>query len=929
MRIPLSTYRLQFNSAFTFKDAEKIVLYLKELGISDVYASPVFKCKKGSSHGYDVTDPNAFNAEAGAAGDFDSLTAAASAAGLGWLQDIVPNHMAFSGQNEYLWDVLENGPVSVYGGFFDINWDYPYESMKGRLLAPFLGSPYGEALENGEIKVLFGERGFYAGYYDNYFPLKMESYADILSAGFEELKSAAGGDGHGVEKISAVIKSLKTPQYLSPAARGEHFAFIKKTLWDIYGLYPEIKKMVDSVLAAVNGDKENPESFQQLDRLLSSQHYRLCYWKSGSDEINYRRFFNVNELISLKQENENVFLDTHRLVLELVNAKKITGLRIDHIDGLFNPNGYIGMLRKSAPDAYIAVEKILGFGENLPHFWPVQGSTGYDFMNYANGLFCARENSGKFGRIYLKFSGAENDYRELMLSKKRMIIGRRMAGDVENLARTLKEVSGSDRHGSDMTMYALKRALVELLALFPVYRTYVEPAIFTEQDRNYITYTLDAAASSMPGLAKEIEFIGKFLLLKFPKYITDEQERLKWVNFVMRFQQLTGPLMAKGFEDTFLYVYNRLISLNEVGGFPERFGVDTAEFHEYCAKKAAVWPASMNATSTHDAKRGEDTRARINVLSEIPDEWEARLKKWEKINSKISTGVDSNDEYFFYQTILGSWPDGAENSGDYAERIKNYMIKAVREAKVHTAWVKPDLNYENRFMEFISKALDNKTGGAFLEDFTPFRRKISFYGMFNSLSQLLIKGAAPGIPDFYQGSEFWDLSLVDPDNRGPVDYAARQRSLEEIAKRDADPQNLIQELFSSWQDGRIKMFAMRALLKGRALNTEIFEKGNYEPALLDGSQAKNVIAFIRRSGFNMAIAAAPRLLTGLIKENEMPLGEKTWKDTLILLPPRQEYFFRDAYTGAEFNVSDEIRVGKIFSSFPGALLIGKRQNAAA
>ncbi|HRU38368.1 MAG TPA: malto-oligosyltrehalose synthase, partial [Candidatus Goldiibacteriota bacterium] len=781
-KIPSATYRLQFGRKFTFKDACRIMPYLAALGITDIYASPVFKCRKGSTHGYDVTDMSEINPELGGLEGFNEALLAAQKAGLGWIQDIVPNHMAYSSENPRIYDLLENGMESEYRDFFDINWDHQYGGIKGKLLAPFLGTPYGEALENGEICLIYDERGFLVKYYEQEYPLKMESYQEILSQGLESIEAKMGADAPDYIKLKGIISSCRPmPQGSGTKERKDRAAFVKKLLWELYSTCAEVRGLINRNLEKLNGNKGSPESYNGLDSILSAQNYRLAYWKVGSDEINYRRFFNINELISVRQENEGVFEATHSLVLKLAAEKKITGFRIDHIDGLFDPTGYLRKIREKEPSIFIVAEKILSFSENLPHFWPIQGSTGYDFLNYSDGIFCFRQNAKKFDRIYEKFAGLRHGYRDEMLAKKRLIIGKRMAGDVENLASCLKEVSYRDRHGSDMTMYALKRALVEILALFPVYRTYVEPNIFTEQDRECVKYTLQEAARSMPGLAKEIEFIGKFLLLKFPPYM-DEEAKLKWTGFIMKFQQLTGPLMAKGFEDTFFYVYNRLVSLNEVGGFPERFGVSEDEFHEYCRKKAASWPGSMNATSTHDTKRGEDTRARINVISEFPEEWERRIRKWRKLNSKISAGIDGNDEYFYYQTLAGTMPQDEAGARDYRQRIKDYIIKAVREAKVHTEWIKPDEKYESSFMSFVDRTLDEKGLNVFLDDIKAFSAMLAHYGAFNSLGRLIIKASAPGIPDFYQGSELWDLSLVDPDNRRSVDFEGRFELLREIAE---------------------------------------------------------------------------------------------------------------------------------------------------
>jgi len=742
MRVPVASYRIQFTPPFGFRAAQDIVSYLAELGISDLYASPIFKSRKGSLHGYDVVDPNRLNPELGTSIDYEVLIDKLRAHGMGWFQDIVPNHMAFDYENHMLVDVLENGPSSQYFDFFDIEWNHPYESIKSRVLAPFLGRFYGDSLEEGEIRLKYAKNGFSFGYYSQVLPLRLESYVHLLEYRLDVLKKKLGPDHPDYIKLLDILYILKTlPSREEVNERYDQIRFIKTTLWELYRQNEAIEKFIEENIGIFNGKKGNPESFNLLNDLLAEQLFRLSFWKVATEEINYRRFFNINELLSLRTEDEDVFNHTHSLIFKLIKEGKITGLRIDHIDGLYDPTNYLRRIRNKEPELYIIVEKILDLEERLPSFWPVQGTTGYDFMNFVNGLFCKIGSEREFTRIYTNFTKLVTAYAELVCEKKRLILGKHMAGDIDNLAHRMKAISSRDRHASDITVYGLKRALVEVMAQFPVYRTYIGHGASREEDSSYVEAAIEEAKRTSPGLLNELQFIQRFLLLDFGNYLS-EDERNQWVNFVMRFQQFTGPLMAKGFEDTILYIYNRLLSLNEVGGNPHRFGISAGDFHRFLEKRAKLCPHSLNATSTHDTKRGEDARARINVLSEILKEWERMIKTWSKINRgkkrKIyGKGVpDRNDEYFLYQTLIGAFPFGEDdNYGIFKERMKQYIIKAIREAKVHTAWLKPDTDYEHAFISFVDKILNPTEGNAFLKEFLPFQQKVSYYGMLNSLSR--------------------------------------------------------------------------------------------------------------------------------------------------------------------------------------------------
>lgn len=932
MRIPTATYRLQFTPEFGFGQGRAALPYLYELGVSEIYASPIFHARSGSAHGYDVIDANRLNPELGSNEEFEALVDAARRCQLGWVQDIVPNHMAYDSQNRLLMDVLENGPASPYADFFDIEWNHPYESMKGKVLAPFLGRFYGECLEDGEITLHYDESGLTVRYYSLKLPVNIEAYAEVLTDNFAGLRKQLGADHLDYIKLLGVLYALKN---LAPsqesAERADQIVFVKRVLWDLYSTNDGIKRHLDGNVAKYNGTKGQPETFNQLDRLLSQQWYRLSFWKVAAEELDYRRFFNINDLISLRIEDEKVYRHTHALTMELVRAGKLTGLRIDHIDGLYDPLSYLRRLRRDAGAIYVTVEKILNFDEELPEEWPVEGTTGYEFLNYLNGVFCAREQRRQFSQVYSRFTGVDTSCATLTVEKKRLIIGKYMAGDIEALAFLLKSISSRDRHAADFTLYGLKRALVEVLAFFPVYRSYVSDDQCSAPDRRWLSVAVERAKAANAGLLLELNFIKRFLLLDFDDRQSEENKN-HWTHFVMRFQQLTGPLMAKGLEDTTLYVFNRLLSLNDVGGDPDRFGVSVDEFHDFLKRRQERWPHAMNATATHDTKRGEDARARINVLSELPDEWESQLRSWGRINRAKKTRVkgvetpDRNDEYFLYQTLIGAYPVDGQDDERFLARLKSYLVKAVREAKVHTEWLKPDLAYEEAFVNFAESILAPSDDNRFRAEFLLFVNNIAVGGMVNSLAQTVLKMTAPGVPDIYQGSELWDLSFVDPDNRRPVNYAERAGWLEELKSAESkNPLGLLQELLSHWQDGRIKLYLISKLLGFRRAHAELFNAGDYIPLNAVGAMGKQVCAFARRRGRLWTVAVVPRLIGRIAYRSGAPLGEELWGETALDLPveaPRRwvDVISGEPVEGAPPAALNRLSLGSVFKHFPVALL---------
>jgi len=933
MEIPTATYRIQFNPDFGFQNAIDIVPYLTELGISHIYASPIFKARKGSPHGYDGVDPNRLNPELGSSVDFEKLIEGLQKHGMGWLQDIVPNHLAFDYDNRMLMDVLENGSSSKYYTFFDIEWNHPDESIRGRLLAPFLGRRYIECLENGEIKLRYDAAGFTVTYYNLKLPLRVESYLSILVREVEKLKAKLGEEHPDYSLFIDILDNLESLSlHVGPADRYDQVRSIKQTLWDLYCNNAIIKRFIEQYLRELNGEKGNVGSFNWLNQILSRQLFRLCFWKVACEEINYRRFFDINELIAICQEKEAVFDYTHALLRKLIEDGIVSGVRIDHIDGLGDPTKYLKKLRERMGDVYILVEKILDPVERLPDFWPVQGTTGYEFTNMLSGLFIQQENEEKFTTIYTRFSGLEDSFEQIVYAGKRQVLASQLAGDLDNLACRMKKISNRKPYANDLTFKRLKEALAEVLARFPVYRTYINHDGPRDADRQYVHPAVELSVLHQPHLRPELAFIQELLLDDFSANRSDSDfEVLELVRqSITQFQQLTAPLMAKGFEDTALYVYNRFISLNEVGGEPGQFGCSVDDFHAFVKKRADRWPHTMNSTATHDSKRAEDVRARINVLSELPEEWENHLKSWCALNRKKKIQLngeevpDQNEEYLLYQTLLGAFPFEDSSDGFFIKRIGDYLVKAVREAKIHSSWIEVNKEYEAALVSFARKILHPAEGGLFLKAFLPFFKKVAFYGIWNTLSQTLLKITTPGVADFYQGTELFDFHLVDPDNRRPVDFEKRKQYLAQILNNfSSDPLYLIRELLANRRDGRIKLFLIARALRIRNANAALFQHGSYVPLAASGKFKAHVIAFARTFQKRCSITVVPRFLTGLVKENQNPLGNRIWRDTEIIFPEKTATRWKNIFTAEILSAKASLKIGNILRHFPCALLIGE------
>jgi (1->4)-alpha-D-glucan 1-alpha-D-glucosylmutase len=975
-----ATYRLQLGSALTFDAVTDLADYLVALGVSEAYLSPCFKCGPGSSHGYDVTDHNAFNPEIGSAASFDRMAATLAARGMGVVLDVVPNHMGVAGDSNAWWvDVLENGPSSPYAGFFDIDWSPVKPELHDKVLLPVLPDQYGLVLETQQLALAFSEGAFSIRCGGTHYPVAPDTYALVLRPRLDALGDRLGGDDAHVTELESIMTALdhlpprtdKDPMRVAERLREKEV--IKRRLGALAKESNEVREFIDDNVRLFNGTAGDHASFDLLDELLSAQAYRLADWRVAGEEVNYRRFFDVNHLAAIRMEAPGVFDTTHRLTLALVGEGKVSGLRVDHPDGLYAPGEYLRRLQEqavlrtarrlvpeltdegaetlvhayrartadaAAPQArpfWVVAEKILSPEEPLPEWWRTAGTTGYDFLASLNGLFVDRSASRQLTAAYSRFVGSTPSMAEHVYAAKRLIMLTSMASEISELGYHLDRISETDRFSRDFTLASLVRALREVIACFPVYRTYVgdETVELSARDRGYIELAVTEAKRRNPTINVSVfDFVRDTLLLRHWARLP-ERGRDERLHFAMRFQQTTGPVTAKGVEDTAFYLYNRLVSLNEVGGDPARFGESVPAFHDRNGRRRQRWPDSLSATSTHDTKRGEDVRARINVLSEIPAEWQARARRWRTLGRRWRRDVDGraapdrNDEYLLYQSLVGAWPAGDWQSAlpELTARLRVYMEKATKEAKANTSWINPNPRYDEAVHGFVTAILG--PDGPFLQDFRPFQERVARYGMINSLAQVALKIGSPGIPDFYQGTELWDLSLVDPDNRRPVDFAVRRQRLASLGRRidEGDLPALCDELLESWPDGGVKLYLTHRALTLRRERLALFRDGDYRPLAADGERADHVVAFARRAEGDGVIVVAPRLaakLTGF--DGRLPLGASVWGDTWLALGgamPGGRY--RDRFTGLTMETQPRpdgpaLSVGALLGRFPVALL---------
>ena len=959
--VPCATYRLQLNKSFTFRQAAAVVDYLHDLGITDCYTSPFLMARPGSLHGYDVTDHTRFSPELGGEEEFHDFARRLKQHQMGLVVDVVPNHMCITHpSNVWWWDVLENGPSSPYSRHFDIDWNPPKAELTNKVLLPFLPDQFGLVLESQLVRVIYDAGAFVLDCQGVPYPLAPRSWSLLLEKVLERVQpQLPEGDEHllELESILTALSYLPSRDETDLAKireRQREKEIIKRRLSALVENSAVTSAAMREVLTAINGSKGDAHSFDQLERLLDDQPYRLSFWRVAADEINYRRFFDINDLAAIRVEIPEVFADVHGIPFALIQKGLVSGIRVDHPDGLFDPQKYFEDLQAQVPlpgegpaaagsavrrRLYVAAEKILVGDEELRPGWAIEGTIGYGFLNLLNGLFVDGSRKRIFHRLYRKFTGWSQSYADLTYESKRLVMQVSMSSELNVLARRLDRISEQHRRSRDFTLESLRDALREVIACFPVYRTYIriDTQRPDDQDERYIRAAIKIAKRRNPATSGSVfDFIQNLLLLKDPDSIGDA-ERAERRMFVMRFQQLTGPVMAKGLEDTAFYRYFPLLSLNEVGGSPENFGVSLSSFHERNAARRTSWANAMLASSTHDTKRSEDVRARINVLSETPAEWYRAIRAWQRLNEDKKILVNgeavpsANEEYFLYQTLVGAWPLQAMNGKEYTEfvgRIHSYMEKALREAKVNTSWVNPNAEYESAFRGFLDAALDPSAGKAFLDDFAPFQARIAKAGILNSLSQAVLKIASPGLPDFYQGTEVWNFSLADPDNRRPVNYEQLQAMLAGI--RDAVDMNspgLVDRLVTDPADGALKLHVTRCALQLRCKHRALFAKGNYVPLRAIGTRHKSVIAFARSFRGATVIVMAGRFFAQLGAQSRLPVGAETWGDTEVFLRKRiPPGTYRDVLTGQTVSSvardgDPALRVSEVFSHLPVALLV--------
>jgi (1->4)-alpha-D-glucan 1-alpha-D-glucosylmutase len=1025
---PQVTYRLQFqHSALTFRDAAELVPYLKALGVSHIYASPYLMTRRGSTHGYAVIDYSRLNPELGSEEDFEGLVQVLHQHGMGQILDVVPNHMsAAPGENHWWTDVLENGPSSIYADYFDVDWNPVKQELRHKILLPILDRQFGDALEAGCLKLLYRNGAFHIDSGGCLLPVDPKTYDSILTVGLEDLKTSLPADDNHLRELESIITAV---QHLPDHGRIDRHSIeerhrekevIKDRLRRLLEQSPELATQINANLQQLNGQPGEPDSFDALDRLLKAQVYRLSHWKAAADEINYRRFFDINDLAAVCTEEQQVFVDSHAFLLDLLAEGKVNGLRIDHVDGLFDPFEYLWRLQEgyvrrivrsemedgrlptdsasngipteaaaqgdlgaavfesvfaqfrskqfpsptssASADAaagseriepnrlelplYVVVEKILGPDEPLPLEWSTAGTTGYDFLNAAGGMLIDPAGFTELLKIYERFTQESVDFRDIAYHCKLLILRVAMSSELHLLANRLNRISEQHRSTRDYTLNALRTALREILASFPVYRTYIRDHSVSDRDRGVIGLAVARAKRLNPAMGTgEFDFIRGVLLLEEPPKLNESVRRQR-AFFVGRFQQVTSPVVAKGVEDTAFYRYYPLSSANEVGGEPARPVWTVQQFHEANLARAQSHPLSMICTSTHDTKRSEDTRARIHVLAEIPHLWRKAVNRWARLNRRLLRDVEGqpapsrNDEYLFYQTLVGIWPlqpVGEREHETLIQRMANYMEKATHEAKAHTSWIAPDPGYNEAVQQFVRAALRRDPRNRFLADFREFHQMVLDAGLYTALSQLLLKLTSPGVADIYQGQELWDFSLVDPDNRRPVDFELRRRLLEQledrIASGDAGLGDLACELGTTPRDPRLKFFVTWRTLQFRQHHGQLFQSGRYVPLVVEGPRADHLCAFARHLDRaagrpdQIAIVAAPRLLAKLTSQSQqahstlIPCGAAVWEDTHIVLPDAMPQAFKNWFTGQGHSSAEcRLPVADVLAHFPVALL---------
>ncbi|WGF89312.1 malto-oligosyltrehalose synthase [Marinivivus vitaminiproducens] len=932
---PRATLRLQFGPELDFAQARALLPYAKALGISHIYASPILQAREGSTHGYDVANPRQVSEDLGGEPGFDDFVQDLRRLGLGLIIDIVPNHMGIGADNAWWMDVLEHGQASAYAGYFDIDWARGQpEGKAGKLVLPMLGDSYGNVLERGELKLEFDARSgrFGIRYFDHDLPVSPLTYADLLRRVDARLPSSSFTlNDLAQEFASSIIRDAAN----RVASVSELTTLLQAELAE---LVVDRTDILESIIATVdeintpNGEGQRPA----LQIVIDAQFYRLIYWRAAGDEINYRRFFEIDELASIRVEQPEVFAASHSRALAMVGSHAVHGLRIDHIDGLYDPEGYLERLQTAArkrqanvPDLapgqalYVVVEKILGEDEHLPGSWQAAGTTGYEFMNDVLGVMIDRSAEPAFDALYQEITGETADFATMVLRAKRARLTYDFAADLRALVERVHNLADRSPYTCDITLNALHRALVEVTIELPVYRTYAGKDGCRPEDLAIIRACVERASERLDvnGLIA-LDFLQDVLSLS--PHVQARSRKGELLDLVRRWQQLTGPVMAKSVEDTSFYRFQRMVALNEVGGEPERFGMSVEDFHERCAERAERFPNSMIATATHDHKRGEDTRARLAVLSEMPETWRTAALEWLDLLDDLPAGgepslIGPRTRYLFVQVLLGIWPfgltpDDAEPFEDLAERMVAFMLKAAREAKEDTAWTDANQPYEQSLEAFVRTALDPEKARPFLQAVGRLAAEIAPAGVVKSLTQTLLRVTAPGVPDTYQGCDLWDFSLVDPDNRRPVDWALRRHLLGQRTPPE--------ELLQTWTDGRIKQRLMSRVLHVRADVPDLFAHGRYVPLEVTGPAADRVMAFARIGDEVACVTVVPRLAHGLLAADGLPrLDPAALDGTEVVLPEDMPGPLQDIVTGQSFAASGRLKVADLLTAWPVACLI--------
>jgi (1->4)-alpha-D-glucan 1-alpha-D-glucosylmutase len=960
---PVATYRMQLNASFTFKDAQATLPYLYRLGISHLYVSPFTKARPGSTHGYDVTDHNAINPEVGDEASLAQLSDALASLDMGLILDFVPNHMGIGPGNHWWLDVLEWGTASPNARYFDIDWQAHKSELAGKVLVPFLGDNYGAVLERGELALKFdAQHGtFSVWYFDTPYPIRPAHYGLIIRRALTDVPPPGGEDGDARLRAFAEafarlrIKGTGRRRRSELREQGRALQAELATL----AREPKMAEWLGAAAGTFTGTPGDPPSFRLLHQLLERQAYRLSYWRVATNEINYRRFFDVNELIGIRQEEPELFDQTHRLVGRLIVEDKIQGLRIDHVDGLFDPAGYCARLRRFIDDNVarrdgvsrkntaaakrrfpIYLEKILAHHESMRTEWPVDGTTGYEFLAQVNRVFLHPDGRTSIETAFRNFGGTTEKFEDILEGSKRHVMETLLASELDVLARELDHLSEQHWLSRDYTLERLRRAVVATVSQYSVYRSYVTAAGCSDNDRRIIETAINRAKRHWQGPDEEIlDFLQSVLTLDLVRNRNSGYSRTETVRFAMRFQQYSSPVMAKGLEDTAGYRYPRFLSLNEVGSEPNLFELSAGAFHAVNEERRRAWPRNMLATATHDTKRGEDVRARLNVLSEMPD-WGTTVRKWRRFNRRWRAETDGvrtpsfNDEYMIYQTLLGAWPpsDTFETLTDreavatFTERVKDYVVKAVREAKTISSWSNPNEAYEQGCRNFVDAIVDERERNLFMEDFRGWTARVARLGALNSLSQIVLKCFAPGFPDTYQGDELWDLNLVDPDNRRPVDYGARARALAGHSGDGVDME-IPGALLKDWRSAEIKLYLLHQALRLRNARPDLFAEGSYEPLRVNGERSSHVVGFGRRNAEQYVLVAVGRWFVSLTGPTETAYpGAIAWQDTSIEVPPIPGGMLIDIFTGRTYVAPTGdgpfvLDVGELFATLPVAVLI--------